>query len=162
MSAPDGKPWPSFTQAVCKTGLAASSRRMMVHRVESLRCYIRDGRAEFWAEWVCGGSTNRAVILTEADVEPLGGICSRCETAGWFMYRCRDNNGLLLYIGSSGNLYLRFKNHARNTPWWPDVADIEKVPYPSEAEARAAERHAILAESPLHNKQPAGRARSAA
>lgn len=153
MSAiPAGRPLLRYRPAVCKTGLAASRRRMMVHRVEWMKTAIIDGKLRCWAEWVCGGGSYDAVII--ANPEPLGGVCPRCDMAGWFVYRCRNVAGVLLYIGSTGNKYLRFKNHARNSPWWPEVADIEEAEQPDEATARMTEALAITAERPIYNKQP--------
>ena len=141
-----------FRPAVCKTGLAASSRKMKVHRVEWMKTRIVDGRLRCWAQWVCGGSSIDAVVI--ADPEPFGGVCQRCELMGWFVYRCLAEGVRLLYIGSTGDRYMRFKGHARSSPWWPEVADIQVAEYPDETSARIAEALAINTEHPLHNKQP--------
>jgi len=144
-----------FRPAVCKTGLAASRRKMMVHRVEWMKTAVIDGRLHYWAEWVCGGGSTEAVII--ADPEPFGGVCQRCELMGWVTYHCFAADGALLYIGSTGDRYSRFKGHAKQSPWWPDVADIQLAEYPDETAARIAEALAINAEHPLYNKQPGGK-----
>lgn len=150
---------PAWLAATCKTGFAASRRKMMIHRVDSMQCAVISGRVVYWAHWVCGGSALNAVII--ADPEPLGGICRRCETAGWTVYHCYSAKGLLLYIGSTGNWSMRRINHERNTPWWPEVAEISRSKYPNEPTARAVEVMAIRSEGPLHNKEHARRQETA-
>lgn len=141
-----------FRPAVCKTGLAASSRKMKVHRVEWMKTRVINGRLCCWAQWVCGGDSIDAVVI--ADPEPFGGVCQRCALMGWFTYHCFTADRVLLYIGSTGDRYMRFKGHARQSPWWLEVADIQLTEYPDETAARVAEALAINAEHPVHNKQP--------
>jgi hypothetical protein len=76
-----------------------------------------------------------------------------------YLYRVRDAQDALLYIGVTENLGERFLGgHQHSPPWWPDLAALSVTSYPSIAEARAAERDAIAAERPLWNiaSQPDG------
>lgn len=57
----------------------------------------------------------------------------------------------LAYIGVSSNPQSRFVSHRRKKPWWSSVDRVELRWFPSRAEAFAAERAAIVNESPLHN-----------
>jgi hypothetical protein len=69
-----------------------------------------------------------------------------------YLYRVRDAQDALLYIGVTENLGERFLGgHQHSPPWWPDLAALSVTSYPSIAEARAAERDAIAAERPLWN-----------
>ena len=69
-----------------------------------------------------------------------------------YLYRVRDAQDALLYIGVTENLGGRFLGgHQRSPPWWPDLAALSVTSYPSIAEARAAEHDAIAAERPLWN-----------
>lgn len=68
------------------------------------------------------------------------------------LYRCFNADGELLYIGITNDPDQRFAVHAKQTPWWPDVADI-KLDHNFDSRYRLvqAERVAILNEIPLHN-----------
>lgn len=68
------------------------------------------------------------------------------------VYRCLDSEGALLYIGSTGNLRRRMRDHRRHAVWHHLVARIETEAHPSLAEARTAERLAIRSERPSFNK----------
>lgn len=77
----------------------------------------------------------------------------------WRLYRfdtslpCRHGHRHRLYIGISNEPMRRVLEHGKTQLWWPHVtgwAVDERVFY-SEADARAAERAAILAELPLAN-----------
>lgn len=74
------------------------------------------------------------------------------ETRTPYVYRLFDADGGLLYIGSSINPRARFDRHKLEQPWWPQVASWTLEACPSLDEARIAERLAIDAEDPRHNK----------
>lgn len=67
------------------------------------------------------------------------------------LYRLFDANGVLLYIGVTRNLPVRFAKHEAEKSWWPDVARKTAILYGSRPDAFAAETAAIDAEAPLHN-----------
>ena len=78
---------------------------------------------------------------------PPTGIAAR-RTA---LYRLYGANDQLLYIGASGNLETRWKTHAKERLWWPEVARRELTWYDTRAEATRAEKRAIEVERPKYN-----------
>lgn len=76
-----------------------------------------------------------------------------------FVYRCFDADGVLLYIGSTGNVKRRMAMHARGKSRASRTVSAlmaryaTEGPYTDRAAAEAAEQAAIVAESPLLNIQ---------
>jgi hypothetical protein len=136
-----------------KSGLVTARRGSMAHIDKGLAVTFPGGRAQFAGRFLCGGGSIDVVILRDAADQ--GGVCVKCEDVarGPFVYRCLDSGGRLIYIGSAASRIARFKSHETQSPWWPEVADIQVEYFPTIFQARAAERLAIVAESPLHNKQ---------
>lgn len=71
-----------------------------------------------------------------------------CRTA---LYRLYDEAGTLLYIGISHDPRIRFEQHAREKPWWPQVARREIQWFDDRPSAARTEADAIRAEDPEHN-----------
>lgn len=76
------------------------------------------------------------------------------------VYRCYDDTGRLLYVGSTmGTANQRLSNHRYlnrvhgKSPWVSDVAHVATDEYQSWQEALVAEAALILALRPLGNKQ---------
>ena len=69
------------------------------------------------------------------------------------VYRYFDEAGTLLYVGKTVRGMQRAWEHAEHSLWWAEVAYSTVEHLPSDAQALAAEAHAILTESPLHNAQ---------
>lgn len=67
------------------------------------------------------------------------------------LYRLYAADGTLLYIGVTGNLLARFRDHRYKKAWWPQVAGMRLDYYGSHAEAEEAESAAVRSESPVHN-----------
>lgn len=67
------------------------------------------------------------------------------------LYRFYAADDTLLYIGLTVNPGRRMEKHAYDKPWWADVARIAMEQHPNLDALRAAERHAIETEKPLHN-----------
>jgi hypothetical protein len=68
----------------------------------------------------------------------------------WDVYRCYDENDVLLYVGS-GNTNDRLEEHKMK--WWgPSIYLTAFEIYDVESDARQAEIKAIRTEHPLHNK----------
>jgi predicted GIY-YIG superfamily endonuclease len=67
------------------------------------------------------------------------------------VYRLRDADGALLYVGIAGNPGRRFEQHAGEKPWWGDVATVGLAHYESREAAAAAEMAAIKEERPRYN-----------
>lgn len=76
------------------------------------------------------------------------------------VYRCFDAEGQLLYIGCAQEptyrMHMHMQTSTQSAVSWElqeRMARWDSVEYPTKAEARAAERAAILAERPLLNRQ---------
>ncbi|AEK07532.1 endonuclease [Mycobacterium phage Send513] len=68
------------------------------------------------------------------------------------LYRFRDDEDNLLYVGMTRTFINRMKNHAMDKDWWEDVSYITVEHYPDAESLRQAELHAIATENPLHNQ----------
>ena len=138
-----------------KTGLVAARRGGLAHLENGVAAeYVNGSCTGMGARFLCGGGSNSVAVLPDA--RAYGGVCVLCVdvAGGPAVYRCFSAAGALLYIGSTGFLMRRISTHVTQTPWWPEVADVRDVRYLTIFEARATERQAILAESPLYNKLP--------
>lgn len=69
------------------------------------------------------------------------------------LYRLFDSRGELLYIGITNDVRRRFIGHASVQPWWPEVTSCQTAFLPNRAALEEAERIAIKAERPRHNKR---------
>lgn len=74
------------------------------------------------------------------------------------VYRLRDSEGQLLYVGISSNVPQRLIAHRNDKAWGPQIASWDVVEYPSRTAAEMAERVAIGSESPLYNVASGGKA----
>ncbi|MGW2371730.1 GIY-YIG nuclease family protein [Kitasatospora sp. NPDC001683] len=71
------------------------------------------------------------------------------------LYRCYDEDGWLLYIGTSLDPKRRFREHAKWFGWWPAVAQIEVEWLPCGLpESKRTEYAAIHREQPACNVSP--------
>lgn len=70
------------------------------------------------------------------------------------VYLAYNEQGELLYIGSTGNLPQRQATHRATSPWWPEVArwEVEQVPWRSHAYQR--ETDLIHELRPRYNRPP--------
>lgn len=57
----------------------------------------------------------------------------------------------LLYVGSTGHLWSRTRQHRSSSEFWPYYHDTWLEAYPTDEEANAAETHAIRNEKPIFN-----------
>jgi hypothetical protein len=75
------------------------------------------------------------------------------------LYRHFDCQGVLLYVGVTDSPGARWNSHQRNSSWAKDVdpGRTQFKWYPDRQTAEAAERAAINAERPLHNRVHAWR-----
>lgn len=69
------------------------------------------------------------------------------------VYRIRGEADELLYIGMTGDLRVRWDDHAAKQPWWDELRSMTVDWYDSREEADDAERAAIEAETPKYNKK---------
>ncbi len=67
------------------------------------------------------------------------------------LYRVYGDGGLLLYIGISKDFGKRWKNEARDFPWWGEHRRMTVDWHDSRPQAAAAETAAIAAEDPRYN-----------
>jgi len=67
------------------------------------------------------------------------------------LYRLRDHEGELLYVGITDDLERRWKDHAKDKPWWPEVASKSTEWLPSRSRALTVEAKVIRAERPRYN-----------
>ncbi len=70
----------------------------------------------------------------------------------WYLYRCYDKRGRLLYVGFTGNLPSRFRWHRHDRDWYQFVVRVEIVEFLDRDSAAIAESQVIMRELPLHNK----------
>nr|BEK62791.1 hypothetical protein KPHV_00180 [Kitasatospora purpeofusca] len=79
----------------------------------------------------------------------------RAATGPTALYRCYDEDGWLLYIGTSVDPKRRFREHVNWFGWWPAVArtEVEWLPY-GLPESMYAEQMAIYLERPACNAAP--------
>jgi predicted GIY-YIG superfamily endonuclease len=68
------------------------------------------------------------------------------------VYRIRGEADLLLYIGMTNSIPLRWNHHMRYQPWWDELRSLTIEFYDTREEAAAAEKAAILGELPKYNK----------
>jgi hypothetical protein len=67
------------------------------------------------------------------------------------LYRFRNRDGRLIYVGISLSLPARLGQHRGDKPWWAEVTTVTVEHFPDRASALAAEKEAIRTESPLYN-----------
>jgi excinuclease UvrABC nuclease subunit len=67
------------------------------------------------------------------------------------VYRIRDAEGSLLYVGMATNPMNRWAAHAAQHPWWARAASWEVEWFDTRAEAADAEKRAIKTEDPECN-----------
>lgn len=74
------------------------------------------------------------------------------------LYRHFDKDGVLLYVGISLSSLIRMFQHEQNAGWFHLVAMVKIENHPTVIAARAAEKHAVTTEKPIHNVrlQPRG------
>lgn len=130
---------------------AAERQAQVVHRVK----YSGPDGADIHVRWLCGGESVDAFFVEDVAISD---VCQRCNAIYFIetdsvVYHCHSAGGQLLYIGSTRWWEEREALHVQRTPWWPEVARVEKTPQPDIRTARQAERVAIRAEGPLYNKQ---------
>ena len=87
-------------------------------------------------------------------------MLSEKHTRSQVLYRHFDKDGVLLYVGVSGRLMRRLKEHHQNASWFSRIARVDVEHYPDRQSVLKAEIEAIQREKPLFNKQFANRQRA--
>jgi hypothetical protein len=67
------------------------------------------------------------------------------------LYRIRGEDDVLIYIGITNSISVRWNGHQAVQPWWDEVRSLTVEWYDTRAEAERAEKAAILAEQPKYN-----------
>jgi predicted GIY-YIG superfamily endonuclease len=67
------------------------------------------------------------------------------------VYRIRGEADLLLYIGVTNSVRIRWNGHQAVQPWWDELRSLTFEWYETREAAEAAEKAAILAEQPKYN-----------
>ncbi|MEW2568386.1 GIY-YIG nuclease family protein [Streptomyces sp. NPDC047070] len=90
-------------------------------------------------------------MMTET-MAPAGQAAERTA-----VYRLFGKDEQLLYVGISTQPRVRFRQHERDSAWWPQVTIREIEWSDSRVAAEDAEKRAIQDEQPLHNLVHNGR-----
>lgn len=99
-----------------------------------------------------------AIRLARALRVDLRWFCGRaCPMADdlWFVYWFMDEAHSVIYVGMSGNPIGRFAQH-RYQPWAAEIHDYAWKVYPTYEAAAEAEKIAIRALDPRHNRRHRG------
>lgn len=81
---------------------------------------------------------------------PSNQVGSYVDERQW-LYRFFNDDGVLLYVGISVNVFSRWKAHAYEKPWMDEVTTFTRKEYPSREAVEAAEIKAIRREKPIYN-----------
>lgn len=68
------------------------------------------------------------------------------------LYRLYDADGVLIYVGISNNPERRWKSHAQDKPWWPEVVEKKVEWFETRKSAARIETTEIGEEDPRHNR----------
>jgi excinuclease UvrABC nuclease subunit len=68
------------------------------------------------------------------------------------LYRAFDDDGNLLYVGISSQVFARFDQHAHTSEWMYECCYVEIEHFRTRNEALAAEKYIIQTESPKFNQ----------
>jgi excinuclease UvrABC nuclease subunit len=69
----------------------------------------------------------------------------------YWVYRCYDSTGRLIYVGCTSNLWQRLSTHRSKSWWAPQVSRVHAKVYRGRNAAGSIERRAIADESPRWN-----------
>lgn len=72
---------------------------------------------------------------------------------GGVVYRFKNAEGELIYVGVTGSLKTRVQAHRGRSFWFSEVASVEATHYRIYREAKAAELEAIRNQRPRYNKR---------
>lgn len=68
------------------------------------------------------------------------------------VYIARDADGGVLYVGSSGDIDKRLREHSTQSAWWPEATNIERIEVANRALAYHRERELIAELHPPRNQ----------
>lgn len=138
--------------------------------MNTTKCSRCGDEFSFWQRDVRGRCLDCAEKIAAIESEALSKISAESEekrvarrrkrllrpwTRHSWVYKLRDSDGLLLYVGKTNHPYKRFYDsrtaHFATKSWWSDVATIETICYENEKTALTAELHFIHWEDPKYN-----------
>jgi hypothetical protein len=140
-----------MTTVRCKTVWATPRSGTIAHMMRGASACVDREKIFYKAHWFCGAISSQDVVLLPEEHGLK--VCQGCLDGadGPTLYRCWNAAGELLYIGIAKARRRRMAQHTRD-PWWPSVADVTFENFPLIEHALVAERMAIRAEQPLHNR----------
>jgi predicted GIY-YIG superfamily endonuclease len=140
MTIPEPESVPELDITLLPESEAAKVRQMFLDRGK--------GGERYWEE---------AIKETAKRRRNVDRFMRRMGMGGYFLYRMYDRRDRLLYLGCSSNPSNRVRTHYLSRAWCKYVVRVEvSEPYETQEEAYEAERAAILAEQPVHNKTGRG------
>lgn len=102
-------------------------------------------------ETQCLPGGRHAHPLTVTVPRPRGPENPDLNTRPTALYRLYDQADELIYVGVAVDPERRWKNHAVNSRWWPNVQRRSVEWHDDRPTALAAETRAIVAENPVYN-----------
>jgi predicted GIY-YIG superfamily endonuclease len=69
------------------------------------------------------------------------------------VYRLRNADAVLLYVGVAYDFDVRFRTHSNQKEWWPEVASKDIIWFDNRLDAMYEESRAIRTEAPLYNER---------
>lgn len=97
------------------------------------------------------GTGNRKDAVTETRQADANLPLEAAPLPGAFVYKLRDADRCVLYIGTTANLRQRMLAHARDKHWWPRVAHVSAAWYETREAALVSEAVEIRAVHPACN-----------
>jgi predicted GIY-YIG superfamily endonuclease len=137
--------------AITAPELRRPRRRAAFSQADISRALIEAERRgpEWCVEADCSdGNINVVLLKQRVTTQPTPAISSPVATQ---LYRHFDQAGRLLYIGISVSVMNRLAQHRQDSNWFPLIATVAVVHFPSRREAEDAERNAIREERPIYN-----------
>jgi predicted GIY-YIG superfamily endonuclease len=145
--------WTAITRLRPKHPWARAGQGRPLHRVIGGRAIWDHGELiDYYVRFRCKAETARPHLYWDPPEDTA--FCDDCLLWGYgepMVYQAFDAAGSLVYVGYSSRVDKRLKQHARNSPWWPNVARVELTRFPSDKEALASERALIKQQLPRHN-----------
>lgn len=93
----------------------------------------------------------RAEELAEVRQKAQGQAQLKGDGERTALYRLRNADGELIYVGVSSKPQQRWVQHAGDKAWWQEVSDFGQEWFESRTEALAVEAFTIRTESPKYN-----------
>jgi predicted GIY-YIG superfamily endonuclease len=89
--------------------------------------------------------------LRVARAKRRGTIAAGQGSNDHWVYICSNLADRILYVGITSNGVRRLRVHGNRKDWWPEVATVRVLHYPTAAAAKAEEKRLIAELQPPHN-----------